>query len=306
MKELLHSESRVHSFEELSEERRAYWDMLISTRAIPSLYTGQCRGMEHLECSDCHETLRRIQTDPLLSSKILFVANSTRTGRRNPLRNVEKACRQLGQELVLSIVLTYEMENDMREDNQVPKRLLQYIRNHSTLCHVLAGIYTKEISIGEPEAVIQAALLSSVTTLLYAQTSQFDEDTYLSFPDEQQRLLHEEELWGVSSPVIARRMLGTWGLVDPIPELAGRRHEPLLRMLDVDVPMHEQRQLCLIAVINALAHGYIARQSTSPEILLDRRNYTILRKNLIACGLYVAVGRHWGKRSTENILRAAY
>lgn len=293
-------------FADLSEERQAYWEAQIRCTNIPSLFTGHSRGLDNLEALSPEDLQQRISRDPLLSSKLLSVANSTRMGKINPVRSVQKAISQLGLDLVLAIVLTYEMENDLQDGYPVSREVLHHIRNLASLSFAIAGIYARELRLPDGEAFCHAAMLSSVGSLLLAHTPKFDEATYLSFADEFQRLQYERSTWGVCVPTITQRMMEIWGLHEPVPLMVGSRHLPLLGPLPEGFSPMEAKQVCLLAAINALAHAYMAKQTITPEILLDRRNYVALKRNLLDHGMYVPVGRYWGQRSTETILRAAY
>lgn len=296
----------ISCWDDFDEVKKTYWEDLIRCTRIPSLFIGKTRGLENLESCDSQDIRDRIRRDPLLASKLLSVANSTKTGQRNPVKSIDKAFHQLGLDLVLAIVLVYEMENDLHEGTRISTRVLQQVRAMASLSHALATIYARELKLGEPEAFINSALLSVVATLLLAHNPSFDEDAYLGFPDEFLRLQYEQETWGVCSPIIAQHMVELWGLHEPVPTLVGSRHLPLLGMLDEKIPRQQARQVCLMAVINALCQAYMQRSNITPEILLDRRNYKLLKNNLLDQGLYVSVGRFWGMRSTENILRASY
>jgi HD-like signal output (HDOD) protein len=296
----------ISCWADFDEGRQAYWEDLIRCTRIPSLFIGKTRGLENLESCDSQDIRDRIRRDPLLASKLLSVANSTKTGQRNPVKSIDKAFNQLGLDLVLAIVLVYEMENDLHEGARISPRVLQQVRAMASLAHAIAMIYARELKLGDPEAFVNAALLSVVATLLLAQSPKFDEEEYLGFPDEFMRLQHEQAVWGVCSPIIAQRMVELWGLHEPVPTLVGSRHLPILGMLDPALPKYQAKQICLIAVINALCQAYMQRNKITPEILLDRRNYKLLKNNLLDLGLYVSVGRYWGMRSTENILRASY
>ena len=294
------------SFADLPELRRNFWIELISSTRIPSLFAGKSRGLENLESSSFQNILGRIQRDPLLRTKLLSVANSSRTGQREPVRSLDGACQQLGRDLVLAIVLVYEMENELHDEAQISRKVIQHVRGMASLSHALGVIYARELKLADPEDFVNAALLSAMAALLLAHTAQFDTQLYLGFPDELQRLQYEYDVWGICSPPLSQHMVELWGLQYPIPGLVGKRHLPLIKTLDPQMPTNLARQLCLLAAINALSQAYIHKQSITPEILFNRRNYTVLKQNLLQLGLYVPIGRHWGKRSTDLILRAAW
>ncbi|HEB95120.1 MAG TPA: HDOD domain-containing protein [Sedimenticola thiotaurini] len=94
------------------------------------------------DVSDAHTIAEMIQTDPVITAKVIKAANSALYGGRNPVETCAAAVVRLGTEVTHQLVLSFAMRELFRSDSGLLQQRMQDLWQHSTqvaaICYVLA------------------------------------------------------------------------------------------------------------------------------------------------------------------------
>lgn len=146
---------------------------------LPSLPDVAIRIGRALEdgVSDANRIAELIQTDPVITAKLIKAANSALYGRSNPVDSCSAAVVRLGADVTHKLVISYALRELFNSDSKLLSQRMHALWKHST--HVAAICYAlaRQDSRFKPEHAMLAGLLHDigvVAILNYAR----------KFPDE--------------------------------------------------------------------------------------------------------------------------
>jgi hypothetical protein len=109
---------------------------------------------------------------------------------------------------------------------------------------------------------------------------------YWQAKNEVARLQYEAQRWAVSSPALSGRLLGMWGLPEPLPSLAAASLDPLWW---TEPPASaESRSQAAICAALVLAGGHLGNPAARPQQIFERQVYAPLAASLRGLKLYDA------------------
>ena len=131
---------------------------------LPSLPDVAIRIGRALEdgVSDANRIAELIQTDPVITAKLIKAANSALYGRSNPVDSCSAAVVRLGADVTHKLVLSYALRELFKSDSDLLRQRMEALWKHST--HVAAICYAlaKQDSRFKPEHAMLAGLLHDI------------------------------------------------------------------------------------------------------------------------------------------------
>lgn len=275
------------SWDNLPPEVRARWQKLATEASLPPSFLESATGRLTEESYDPRKIAELAESDPVLGTKLLAVANSAAFGLVQPVSSIQRAVVHLGMRLVESVILSYQLEASFASYASYPQRHLEFARMWSAATSVLALHMAKPASGLDEEVLSTAGLLSRLGTLLFGLAEPRPTDAYLDCPNEVERLRHELATWQITSALLGALALDEYNVPDPLPRLCGRASEPLLsELLDSD---DDAPALIVLASAQVMAVRFMEQRRLIPGIVLDEEPYHFLRENIFKYDLYDAV-----------------
>jgi len=131
---------------------------------LPSLPEVAIRIGRALEdgVSDANRIAELIQTDPVITAKLIKAANSALYGRSNPVDSCSAAVVRLGADVTHKLVLSYALRELFKSDSGLLRERMEALWKHST--HVAAICYAlaRQDSRFKPEHAMLAGLLHDI------------------------------------------------------------------------------------------------------------------------------------------------
>jgi len=185
-----------------------------------------------------------IQSDPLLTTRLLRMANSAML-RRGPIEilDLKSALSRLGLDMVRNTVTSIAMDQTFKVEKSSPiYKFIEETRIHCFHVGALSYLLTKR---HQPQLGLDAAMLAGLVHDIgkfYILTRIVDHPVLFEDPQTMIAILHE---W---HPGVGRAILETWGFPEVI-AMAADEHEWLDRDDHEDVNITD-----IIIVANQLAH----------------------------------------------------
>lgn len=141
--------AEIAASDELVENQlfhRLYHDYMAGTLELPHLpdVAVRVRAAAQDEDSDANTIARIILTDPVLTAKLIQVANSPLYGVQTPITTCKAAVVFLGLETTRNLVLTYTLRELFKTDSALLRQRMTELWRHSALiasiCYLVAGM----------------------------------------------------------------------------------------------------------------------------------------------------------------------
>lgn len=123
--------------------------------------------------SDAATIAEMIQTDPVITAKLIKAANSAMYGRRTPVESCVGAVIRLGASITHKLVLSFAMRELFQSESSLLRQRMQELWRHSTKVGALCYVLAKHDSRFDPEHAMLIGLLHDigvVAVLNYAST----------------------------------------------------------------------------------------------------------------------------------------
>jgi putative nucleotidyltransferase with HDIG domain len=196
------------------------------------------------------ELTQQIQSDPVLSSEILTLANSVLFGFRTEIRTVLQATTLLGAQRVKGIAMTIAMKTYLTESFQIPALLASW--RHNLACALVAEEVAR-VSLIEKDFAYLAGLLHDIGRLALGMLKPQEYANLLSSNEENPTsiLARERDLFGVDHCEAGKKLMESWKLPQSFIDVAYRHHAPRGSQFDIVALVNRS---CLIAdAINSSA-----------------------------------------------------
>ncbi len=199
------SQSEASGFEDRLSSRLLE-DLQADKLELPSLPDVALRIGRALEdgISDAHQISEIIQTDPVITAKLIKAANSALYGRGTPIDTCSAAVVRLGGDVTHKLVLSYALRELFKTSSELLKQRMEALWKHSTHVAALCFALAKQDRRFNPEHAMLVGLLHDigvVAILNYAK----------NFPQE---ILREELIDGTIDNMraqIGSMILQNWG-----------------------------------------------------------------------------------------------
>lgn len=158
------------------------------------------------------EAVKIIQLDPVISAKLVEVANCPLYVCRTPAKSCFEAVKRIGLNPTRSLVISLSIKNIFKSDSPRIKRLLDHLWKESiylsSLCFVLASASKQ----GCPEEALLAGLIADIGTIPFLNfVSNLPDDYY----DEQEII----QALPVIKGVVGATILEKWGFTEDFIEV---------------------------------------------------------------------------------------
>lgn len=127
--------------------------------------------------SDADQIAQLIQTDPVITAKLIKAANSALYGRRVPVESCSGAVVRLGSDVTHKLVLSYALRDLFKSDSGLLQQRMKALWKHSTKVAAICYVLAKHDSRFNPEHAMLAGLMHDigvVAVLNYARTFPFE------------------------------------------------------------------------------------------------------------------------------------
>lgn len=243
--EVVEEHEEAHEVAEDQLAFQLYEDLKSNKLLLPSLpdvavLVGQTVNQDH---ADAHRVAKVIENDPVISAKIIKVANSARYAGATSIAALPDAVARIGLSTVHSLVITFALRELFRSQSPVLNRIMkdqwEQARELGAICHVLAS-RCKHIN---PETALLAGLvhnIGSVAIITHARD-------YPGLAEDTEVL--QQVIENLKSPV-GKMILTYWEFPKAVVEAAGddpmRQHDGPCDMGDlVTIARHHVDSLAL-------------------------------------------------------------
>ena len=112
--------------------------------------------------SDAATIAAMIQTDPVITAKLIKAANSAMYGRRTPVETCVGAVVRLGSSITHKLVLSFAMRELFKSDSGLLQKRMQELWRHSTRVGAICYVLAKHDSRFDPEHAMLIGLLHDI------------------------------------------------------------------------------------------------------------------------------------------------
>lgn len=197
---------------------------------------------------DIQDVATLISSDPILTTKILQIANSATFNLSSAeIHNVDLAITRLGFELVRGITLAFAMRQALQQSWLVPIRSeLEEIRRNSTDVASICGVIAKQVFKTRVDEAMLAGLVHQIGRLYIVVHTQKANAALEEEPDYQSTI----DSW---HPTFTRDILATWQFPEALCK-AVEAQDMLLETSPEELELFP-RLLCAAKLQNSLATG---------------------------------------------------
>jgi HD-like signal output (HDOD) protein len=263
-------------WEQLPQYTRERWHKLAIELPIPPDAGHSGSGRKRLYELGPDEWEARISRDPVLSGKVLAVANSAAMGQSRRITSVARAVVLLGQNILQAILYAYHLEGVIGRFPDYPRSLFDYIRRWCAASAACGLHLARAAGEEDPPLIGTAALLARLGSLVLGLNWPPPGPEYLDFRDELSRLRYELERFKVASCHLTHAVTSHWNLPDELVWLASGHSLAVAEELDSGA---STRQAALTGLAVALGAS-VAGTSGLDEALLARPEYSVLAGNV--------------------------
>ncbi|MBT8116414.1 MAG: HDOD domain-containing protein [Gammaproteobacteria bacterium] len=204
-----------------------------------------------------HDIAKIITADPVLTSRLLRMANSALLRRGSiEITDINVAIGRLGYELVRNTVISLAMDTtfNTQDANDVIREYMHAISKHSTHVGALAYILARQQpGIDKPEDAMLAGLLHDIGKF-YILTRANDFPELFGEPEQLEELL---ATWHTG---VGRAIIESWGFPEHI-AMAADEHEALDRNQHEDIDIAD-----LVLVANLFVNLYEKKPDELPDL----------------------------------------
>jgi HD-like signal output (HDOD) protein len=171
--------------------------------------------------SSAKDIERIVATDPALTARILKLANSPLYKRAEPVATISQAVTLLGFWKLRDVVISVGATETLSE--MASEKIQQDYWHHAVYTATCANILATKAGLPVPEETFVTGLLHDIGELVLAAVSP-EQFALLQEIDPQNRLAHEEELFGATHPRIGTMLLRQWLLPKPLCDAVRLHH----------------------------------------------------------------------------------
>ena len=144
--------------------------------SLPEVAVRIGRALED-DVSDADQIAQLIQTDPVITAKLIKAANSALYGRRVPVESCSGAVVRLGTDVTHKLVLSYTLRDLFKSDSGLLQQRMKELWRHSTKVAAICYVLAKHDPRFNPERAMLAGLMHDigvVAVLNYTHTFPFE------------------------------------------------------------------------------------------------------------------------------------
>ena len=204
-------------------QARDYQEKIFAAKDLPTIPCLHDKLLRLIEDSNysMDELGRLIETDQVLSSKVLKIVNSPFYGLYSNVASVERAIVLMGSNLIRGLILSTSLFD-------AGDKTLPGLWDHSYYCSTVANFLALKLNLGTREEIMTGALLHDIGKVLIRK----------QLPDESKRIDEAVEAGGITMYEAEKRIIDTthdeigarlavmWNLPKIIRDLIASHHRP--------------------------------------------------------------------------------
>lgn len=129
--------------------------------SLPEVAVRIGRAMED-DKTDAPDIARIIQTDPVITAKLIKAANSALYGGQSSVETCSSAVIRLGNKLTHKLVLTYTLQDIFKTDSRLLQKRMKELWRHSTKVAAICYVLAKREKRFDPEHAMLAGLMHDI------------------------------------------------------------------------------------------------------------------------------------------------
>jgi HD-like signal output (HDOD) protein len=185
---------------------------------LPEILFGLQKLMEDPDC-EVEDVYRLIKTDPVLSGRLITLANSALFGTgKEETRNLEDAVVRLGMQQVMDLVFALELPKTFKKSKAFDQ--IQFWKHSMAVAFITRSLAKKLLAdFDELEASFLAGLMHDVGILVLDNIISQEYSNFLTLKDlsatDKPLALLEEEEFGVAHPEVGAEFMKKWWSLSP-------------------------------------------------------------------------------------------
>lgn len=195
--------------------------------SIPPLGRATMRIPELLKDDNCStkKIAEAVGFDPMLTTRLLKLANSSLYARRNTVTSISQAIESLGRKSLYDIVMMSAMADGFAKEivNSVYGRI---IWEHSIVVGLLAREISNVLGLRGTEEAFLCGVLHDLGKILLLKAEPQRYQSLLGEPTEEEMLRAEEEILGLTHAEVGAYVTHKWELPDLVCGVILHHHSP--------------------------------------------------------------------------------
>lgn len=204
--------------------------------------------------ADPRELSEMVESDPVLTGKILKTINSSYYGLMEPVGSVFRAVLLLGHVEVRNIVWRSCISGSMKPVSGPATEIHDTLWRHSFVVSRAAFELARHFSLPEPDVISTAALLHDIGRIIFLSVSP-EQALSLYEPvrfSDHQLLGEEERVIGLPHTSLGSEIARMWGLPGTTRAMIQHHHAP--SYIDPDAISGDPRPIAIIHIADILSH----------------------------------------------------
>lgn len=170
-----------------------------------------------------------IGTDPVLSAKVLKLANSAYFGFKHAIETITDATIAIGTEAISTLVIGLSIVSHFKNVAQDLIDMESFWK-HSIACGVAARVISKYTSVKNAERLFVSGLIHDIGRLILWHNFSSEQHEIYRIAEQTNRFLVdvEDEVLGINHAVIGQLLMQKWKIPSSIEMVVSNHHTPLL------------------------------------------------------------------------------
>ncbi len=236
---------------------------------LPEILFGLQKLMDDPDC-EVEDVYRLIKTDPVLSGRLITLANSALFGTgKEETRNLEDAVVRLGMQQVMDLVFALELPKSFKKSKAFDQ--IQFWKHSMAVAFITRSLAKKLLAdFDDLEASFLAGLMHDVGILVLDNIISQEYFNFLTLKDlsatDKPLALLEEEEFGVAHPEVGAEFMRKWWSLSPQVISAALSHHGVGPVKGEPLTLNQIVSTAnRIANMNKISHPVATAFEDSPE-----------------------------------------
>jgi putative nucleotidyltransferase with HDIG domain len=254
------------------------------------------------------ELSKIIVTDPILTGKILKIANSAYFGMQQKVYSIGHALMIIGLLNIKTVLCQDGLLRLLKAGNSTESFMIDSLWEHATLTSVCASHIQSLFDGLDKGALFTLGLLHDIGKFVLNDLTPTNESTMdpLSVSVGEFTIRHEEKVYGVNHAVVGRLLFDQWGFPEQMGRIIESHHDPSIVGFDsMTLDSKDLKYLLALFLSNQIAKLFTSQdKSTSPIAQLSSYYHPFVQKKrllglVLDSSLYSEIKK--AKALTKNI-----
>ncbi|MFT5502500.1 MAG: HD-like signal output (HDOD) protein [Gammaproteobacteria bacterium] len=233
-------------------------------QTLPEIYIRVTELLED-ENSTAYQIGNTVQTDPVLTAKVLRLINSAYYGLPNPVSSIAQSVTLLGRQQLQQVLMGSVLVGVLK-DFEISEFPLRDFWQHSFKTAIISRhLGMQNVHILDHEALFTAGLLHDMGWLIIAKVvpSAFTNITQLAVARQVDTLVIEAEKLGVTHVDVGVALMQQWAIPSTITQCVKNHHDS-----EYEGPFSVETSI--IALANKLSHHVLTADDHEVEVMLNQ------------------------------------